>query len=764
MYFDKFSKAAQNSIDISIESAKEFGHKIIGTEHLLMGLIKEKSGIASKVLLKLGIDEDIVYEKIIDIYGVGINDNEQGIFFSPRSKDVLEDASILAEQFDSEFINTEHILLAILQEKESLAVRILSMNNIDEQIIIKALVEFLNHKENIMILKDEINYDIYKKEKENLSITTIEKYAINLNKYAKNSKLDPLVGREKEIQRIIQILSRRTKNNPILIGDPGVGKTAIVEGLVTRIEDNNIPISLKGKIIYSLDIGAMLAGAKYRGEFEERMKKVIDEVKKSDNIILFIDEIHTIVGAGSTGENSMDASNILKPVLSRGDIQVIGATTIDEFRKNIEKDVGLERRLQSVLIEEPNKEETIKILNGLKSKYEEFHGVKITEDAIKSAVDLSSRYIIDRYLPDKAIDIIDESASRVKIKEVASKNIKLLVNSEMVEEVISSWTGIPVSKIVKYECDKLLNLEEILHEMVIGQDEAINSVSKAIRRSRSGLKDPNKPIGSFLFLGPTGVGKTELCKALAKSHFGDESQIIRMDMSEYMEKHSVSKLIGAPPGYIGHEESGQLTEAIRRHPYSLVLFDEIEKAHEDIFNILLQVLDEGRLTDSKGRTVDFKNTLIIMTSNMGANFTNKKEIIGFSYNKKDDDVNYNNMKKKILSEIKDRFKPEFINRIDDIVVFHKLSLENLNDISKILVRELIYRLNQISINLDLSNEVLNLISKYGIDLEYGARPLKRAIQKELEDPLADMILSGDIKKGDNLIAKVVKNKVIFEKV
>lgn len=764
MYFDKFSKVAQKAIDISIEYAKEFGHRVVGTEHLLIGLIKEKEGTASKVLLKLGMDEDIICEKIIDIYGIGINDSTDDIFLSPRSKDVLDNSAIFAEQFDSILIDTEHILLAILQETDSLAVKILSMNNITEQVIIKSLIEVSRPETSIILFRDESKTEEPKKEKEKLNIPTLEKYAVNLNEYAKSSKLDPLIGREDEMQRIIQILSRRTKNNPILIGDPGVGKTAIVEGLAINIESNKVPSSLQGKLIYSLDIGGMLAGAKYRGEFEERIKKVIEEVVKSDNIILFIDEMHTIVGAGATGENSMDASNILKPVLSRGDIQVIGATTIDEYRKSIEKDTGLERRLQPILIEEPTKEESIKILKGLKEKYENFHGVKITEEAIKAAVDLSSRYIVDRYLPDKAVDIIDESASRIRMKNLKLKNNKPTVNSEIVTEVIGLWTGIPISKIVKSEGDKLLNLESILHQRVIGQEEAVNAVSKAVRRSRAGLKDPKRPIGSFLFLGPTGVGKTELCKALAEAHFGNENQIIRIDMSEYMEKHSVSKLIGSPPGYIGHDDGGQLTEAVRRHPYTLVLFDEIEKAHEDVFNILLQVLDEGRLTDSKGRTVDFKNTLIIMTSNIGAKSINKQQIIGFSAseNKNVIDENYKAMKEKILSEVKNRFKPEFINRIDDIVVFHKLNIDKLHEISKIMLSNLISRLNQLNISLEISDDVLNLISKYGIDLEYGARPLKRAIQKEIEDVLADMILSEDIKKGDNIVAKVVEEKVIFE--
>ena len=763
MYFDRFSKSAQKSIDASIECAKEFGHRVVGTEHLLMGLIKEKDSIASRVLLKSGMSEDIVYENIIDAYGVGINDSVDDIFLSPITKDVLDKSFIFANKFGRNLVDTEHILLSILQETDSLAVEILSTNNITDEIIIKFLKDISGVDTNTTFLKDSIEYKELDNQRQKLNIPTLKKYAVNLNEYARSSKLDPLIGRDHEIERIMQILSRRTKNNPILIGDPGVGKTAIVEGLAISIESKKVPSSLQGKVIYSLDIGSILAGAKYRGEFEERIKKVIDEVVKSDNIILFIDEMHTIVGAGATSENSMDAANILKPVLSRGDIRIIGATTIDEYRNCIEKDMGLERRLQPILIEEPTKEDSIKILKGLKEKYEKFHGVNITEESIKSAVELSSRYIVDRYLPDKAIDIIDESASMVSIKGLKLNNIPT-VTSEIITEVIGLWTGIPISKIVKSEGDKLLNLEHILHQRIIGQNEAVNSVSKAVRRSRVGLKDPLRPIGSFLFLGPTGVGKTELCKALAEAHFGNENKIIRIDMSEYMEKHSVSKLIGAPPGYIGHNDGGQLTEAVRRNPYTVVLLDEIEKAHEDVFDILLQVLDEGRLTDSKGKTVDFKNTLIIMTSNIGVKNINKKELIGFSSDQSKHliDDNYNVMKQKILAEVKNRFKPEFINRIDDISVFHKLNMDNLYEISKIMLDNLIIRLRKLNIKLEISDDVLKFISKYGIDLEYGARPLKRVIQKEIEDVLADMILSGDIKKGDKILANISKGKVIFE--
>lgn len=763
MYFDKFTKNAQQVIDISITCAKEFGHRIVGTEHILLGLVKEKEGIASKVLIELGIEVDELSKKIIDIYGIGINDNTDDIFLSPRSKSILDTSFMFANGFKSSIVDTEHILLAIAQEDESLAVKILEKKGINKQVLVKSIAEYIGIEYDLGLTREEGESEENKKEKP--KIPTLEKYAINLNEYAKQNKIDPLIGRENELQRIVQILSRRTKNNPILIGDPGVGKTAIIEGLAVKIENKEVPKSLLNKTVYNLEIGGILAGAKYRGEFEERIKKVLDEVIGAKDIILFIDEMHTIVGAGATGENSMDASNILKPVLSRGDIQVIGATTIDEYRKSIEKDAALERRLQPIIVEEPSKEETIKILKGLKEKYEKHHNVKITDDSIRMAVELSSRYITDRYLPDKAVDIIDESASRIRMKNNKTQKDSMIVTGDIVSEVIGLWTGIPVSKLVKSECDKLLNLEEILHKRIIGQDEAVSNISKAIRRSRAGLKDPKRPIGSFLFLGPTGVGKTELCKAIAETHFGDENQIIRIDMSEYMEKHSVSRLIGSPPGYVGHDDGGQLTERVRRHPYSVVLFDEIEKGHEDVFNILLQILDEGRLTDSKGRTIDFKNTVIIMTSNLGATSISKRKTIGFSKNydeAKMEEENYNDMKDKIILELKNKFRPEFINRIDDITVFHKLSLNNLYDIVKLMIRQLISRLEQMDINLEIDESVIKFIAKNGSDLEYGARPLKRAIQKELEDELSEELLSGNINKGDYITAKIINNKVVFE--
>lgn len=761
MYFDKFTKSAQSVIDSAIQSARDMGHQVVGTEHLLLGLGKIRDSTSCKILKQLGVDSEYLSQKIIDIYGIGINDNSDDIFLSPRSKDILDSAFLYADKFNKELVGTEHILLALSQESNSIAYKILEKKGVNKHKVTNAISEKIG-----VDISESKNRGEEEKKKDQPKIPTLQKYAINLNEYAKENKIDPLIGRDNEVERIIQILSRRSKNNPILIGDPGVGKTAIIEGLVNKIEKKEVPKYLFDKVVYNLDIGGMLAGAKYRGEFEERIKKVLEEVKLANDIILFIDEVHTIVGAGATGENSMDASNILKPVLSRGDIQIIGATTIDEYRKSIEKDIALERRLQPILIEEPTREETIKILNGLKERYEKHHNVKITDEAIIAAVDLSSRYITDRYLPDKAVDIMDESASRIRMKKEKSQKVKNVVYSDIVAEVVGLWTGIPVNKLMKSECERLLNLENTLHQRVIGQDEAINAISKAIRRSRAGLKDPKRPIGSFLFLGPTGVGKTELCKALAEANFGDENQIIRIDMSEYMEKHSVSRLIGSPPGYIGYDDGGQLTEEIRRHPYSVVLFDEIEKGHEDVFNILLQILDEGRLTDSKGRTVDFKNTVIIMTSNIGATSINKEKSLGFkpSCNKNEiEESSYKIMKDKIIQELKNKFRPEFINRVDDIVVFHKLSLENLYDIVKLMIKQLVDRLKSMNIDIDVQKDVIEFIAKEGLDLEYGARPLKRAIQKEIEDSLSYEILSGYINQGDNIIAKIKSDKVVFER-
>lgn len=814
MYFNRFTQRAKTAIDLGVESAKSFGHKIVGTEHLLLGLLKEKDGIAAKVLNKLGVTEDILEKKIIEIEGK--NDSiTTDVTLSPRSKQILELSGAFANKLKTNYIGTEHILLALAQEGEGLGMRILASINIDSRDIAESIIDMMGI-DNYSIEPKAVNKA--SSSPENTSSKLLDKYGRNLTESAKQDKIDPVIGRTKEIERIIQILSRRTKNNPVLIGDPGVGKTAIAEGLAIDISQGKVPDTLKDKILYTLDMGSLLAGAKYRGEFEERIKQVIDEVVKKGNIVLFIDEMHTIIGAGATGEGSIDASNILKPCLARGEIQVIGATTIDEYRKHVEKDSGLERRFQSVLIEEPTKEDTIEILKGLRDKYEAHHKVKITDESIKAAVELSVRYITDRFLPDKAIDLIDEAASKIRLKEnTPPKDIKDLeekinsikkekeesvrgqnfekaaklrdeqrktqeqlekirdrwnksskydnvVDEEVIAEVVALWTGIPVNRMMEEETERLLKLEDILHERVVGQDQAIKSISTAIRRARAGLKDPNRPIGSFLFLGPTGVGKTELSKALAEAEFGDENQIVRIDMSEYMEKHSVSRLIGSPPGYVGYDEGGQLTEKVRRHPYSVVLFDEIEKAHPDVFNILLQILDDGRLTDSKGRTVDFKNTILIMTSNVGAKTIKKQKTLGFgSPNEEDKEKDqYEKMKENIMVELKKQFRPEFLNRIDDIIVFHSLNKEDISKIVKIMCKTLVERLEEMTIRLEMDEEAINLIAKSGFDLEYGARPLKRSIQKELENELSELILQGTIKSGDIVEATVKEGKMAFE--
>ena len=809
MYFSRFTQKSKKVIELSLACAREFGHNRVDSEHLLLGLSKEGDGVASRVLLKLGITPKYIEGKIIEKKGI-IPIMPIDLVLSPRSEEILEISGIFADKFKSEYIETEHILLGILQQGENLAVNILKEAGIDDKSIVELIIDTVGLDSVTTNKESKPNYPT----RTQTSSKILDKYGKNLTLVASQNKIDPVIGREKEIERAIQILSRRTKNNPVFIGDPGVGKTSVAEGLAANIASGNVPDNLIGKVLYTLDMGSMLAGAKYRGEFEERIKQVVDEVVKNGNIILFIDELHTIIGAGSTGESTIDASNILKPVLSRGDIQIIGATTIDEYRKHIEKDSALERRFQPVLITEPTKEETIKILEGLREKYESHHNVKITDEAIVAAVDLSIRYITDRFLPDKAIDLIDESASRVRLREINSqknilnsekyilskeindelnrdigKNLDLdistkssqgivnieipkksyigIVDKEIIAEVVELWTGVPVNKIVEEEAERLLNLEEILHGRVVGQDQAVKSISRAIRRSRAGLKDPKRPIGSFLFLGPTGVGKTELCKALAEVQFGDENQIIRIDMSEYMEKHAVSKLIGSPPGYVGYNEGGQLTEKVRRNPYSVVLFDEIEKAHEDVFNILLQILDDGRLTDSKGRMVDFKNTILIMTSNVGATKINKKnhQVLGFGTNKdKEEETKdqYDKMKESIMGELKQKFKPEFLNRIDDIIVFHPLEEYHIYEIVKLMTREVIERLKSLNIDLKMSEEAVKLIAQEGMDLEYGARPLKRAIQKELEDTLSEAILKGDIKKGSSVVAEIEDNKIVYK--
>lgn len=811
MYFNRFTQGAKAAIDLGKNCAKSLGHRVVGTEHLVVGLLREKDGIAARVLKNLGMDVNTFENKLIEIEGKS-NPIEEDIPLSPRSKQILEKAFVFANKLKTNYIGTEHILLAIAQEGEGLGIKILSSLGVDQRDIVESIMKMMGVENYSMEPAEKSDV----KEKSSKS-KLLDKYGVNLTEEAKKGKIDPVICREKEIQRVIQILSRRTKNNPVLIGDPGVGKTSVAEGLATNISRGRVPDTLKDKSLYTLDMGSLLAGAKYRGEFEERIKQVIDEVRDKENIILFIDELHTIVGAGSTGDGSIDASNILKPVLARGEMQIIGATTIDEYRKHIEKDAALERRFQPVLVEEPTKENAIKILEILRDRYEAHHKVKITDGAIKAAVDLSVRYITDRFLPDKAIDLIDEAGSRVRLKENtppdeikeledkiesinnekeeavrcqnfekaakvrdeqrklkeqleqvretwnSSNKEKDTVNEEVIADIVSMWTGIPVNKILEEEAEKLLNMESILHNRVVGQEEAIKSIATAIRRARAGIKDPSKPIGSFLFLGPTGVGKTELSKALAEAQFGDENQIVRIDMSEYMEKHTVSRLIGSPPGYVGYDEGGQLTEQVRKKPYSVILFDEIEKAHPDVFNILLQILDDGRLTDSKGRTVDFKNCIIILTSNVGATTIRKQNRLGFGMvdaktAQKDE---YEKMKETIMVEVKKQFRPEFLNRIDDIVVFHSLTKEDISSIVILMCKDLKNRLKDLDINLEMKQDAIDLIAKDGIDLEYGARPLKRSIQNNLENELSELILQQVIKAGDDVVADVKDDKMIF---
>ena len=795
MYY-KFTARAEKALEYAQEIAMELGHNYIGTEHLLYGLIEEGTGVASKVLQNQGLTSERVKQSIEEIVGVGdeIEDANQ-ISFTPRSKRVIENAFLEARKLGTEYIGTEHLLIGIMKEGDCVATRIMLEEDVNPQGLYNELVKVLNeegeesNESNSSLSKGSYN-----------STPTLNQYGTDLTKQAKEGKLDPVIGRKEEIQRVIQILSRRTKNNPCLIGEPGVGKTAVAEGLAEKIVAGDVPEILKNKRVVSLDMASMIAGAKYRGDFEERIKKALKEVKKAGDVIIFIDEIHTIVGAGSA-EGAVDAANILKPLLARGEIQLIGATTLKEYRKYIEKDAALERRFSPVTVNEPTEEEATQILFGLRDKYEAHHNVKITDEAIKAAVELSSRYINDRYLPDKAIDLIDEAASKVRMssytepdsfkelkdkiekldkeKEEAirvqdfekaakirdkenakkkeledakkewetksSKNVSTL-KEEDIANVISSWTGIPVAKVSQSENDKLKNLEENLHKRVIGQDEAVSAVAKAIKRSRMGLKDPNKPIGSFLFLGPTGVGKTELSKALAENLFGSEDALIRIDMSEYMEPHSVAKLIGSPPGYVGYDEAGQLTEKVRRKPYSVILFDEIEKAHPDVMNMLLQVLDDGRLTDSQGRTVNFKNTVIIMTSNVGAKLITDKKTLGFIEEKENGEKEYQDIKKDVMGELKKEFKPEFLNRIDEIIVFHKLEDNQIRKIVDIMLNNVAKLLKEQGIKLTVDENAKDLVAKKGTDKTYGARPLKRAIQTMVEDKIAEAMLDGKIKK------------------
>ena len=809
----KFTNRAEKALEIAQELAVEFGHNYIGTEHLLYGLVKEGTGVASKVLENQDITAEKIAEEIDELIGKGDAVEESEVGFTPRTKRVIENAFREARKLGSEYIGTEHLLIGIMREGDSVAVRIMIDLNVNPQKLYNEIVKVINEDDNASVNDNRSsskNLGSYNQ------TTTLNQFGTDLTKQAIEGKLDPVIGRKDEIERVIQILSRRTKNNPCLIGEPGVGKTAVVEGLAEKIVSGDVPELLKNKRVVSIDISSMVAGAKYRGDFEERIKKCLAEVRKVGDVILFIDEIHTIVGAGSA-EGAVDAANILKPLLARGEVQVIGATTLNEYRKYIEKDAALERRFSPVTVGEPTSEETIEILKGLSDKYEAHHNVKITDEAIKAAVNLSVRYINDRFLPDKAIDLIDEAASRVRMrtytrpeslnkleekiseldkeKEEAirvqdfekaanlrdkeneakeklekektkweNKNTRSVttLGEDDIAEVISSWTGIPVKKLTQSENEKLRNLEATLHERVIGQNEAVEAVAKAIRRGRVGLKDPNRPIGSFLFLGPTGVGKTELSKALAEALFGNEDAIIRVDMSEYMESHSVSKLIGSPPGYVGFDEGGQLTEKVRRKPYSVILFDEVEKAHPDVMNMLLQILDDGRLTDSQGRTVNFKNTVIIMTSNIGARLITDKTTLGFSkQGKEESEKEYENTKKDVMGELKKEFRPEFINRIDEIIVFHKLNDEDIKKIIDIMLKQVTKRLEEQGMKIEIGNDVKELIAKKGVDANYGARPLKRAIQNILEDKIAEEILDGNIKPNKKAYASVKDEKVVI---
>ena len=793
MMFGRFTERAQKVLALSQEEAIRLGHTNIGTEHILLGLIKESDGIAAKALTSLGLKFEDIQEEVELLIGTG-QKQSQTIHYTPRAKKVIELSMDEARKLGHSYVGTEHILLGLIREDEGVASRVLrnldvSLNRARQQVLQLLGASESNRKGN------------GRQSQNNTAETpTLDSLARDLTVIAKEGNIDPVIGRGKEIERVIQVLSRRTKNNPVLIGEPGVGKTAIAEGLAQKIVANDVPELLRDKRVMTLDMGTVVAGTKYRGEFEDRLKKVMEEIRQAGNVLLFIDELHTLVGAGGA-EGAIDASNILKPSLARGELQCIGATTLDEYRKHIEKDAALERRFQPIQVDEPTVEESIQILTGLRDRYEAHHRVTITDEAIDAAVNLSNRYITDRFLPDKAIDLIDEAGSRVRLRSyTAPPNLKELeqrleeakkekdaavqsqefekaasfrdteqklrqeleetkgkwkekqgqVDSEVVTEdiatVVSTWTGVPVNSLTKDESDRLLNLEKTLHGRVIGQEEAVDAVSKAIRRARAGLKDPKRPIGSFIFLGPTGVGKTELARALAEAMFGDEDAMIRIDMSEYMEKHNTSRLVGSPPGYVGYEEGGQLTEKVRRKPYSVVLLDEIEKAHPEVFNILLQVLEDGRLTDSKGRLIDFRNTVLIMTSNVGASELKQNKYVGF--NLEDETRDYKDMKSKVTEALKKAFRPEFLNRIDETIVFHSLEKKHMKDIVTLMLDQLKKRLNEQDLDFTMSDKAIEKIAEEGFDPEYGARPLRRSIQKNIEDMLSEALLREEIKKGE----------------
>ncbi|SEC21491.1 ATP-dependent protease ATP-binding subunit ClpC [Paenibacillus sp. GP183] len=793
MMFGRFTERAQKVLSLAQEEAVRLGHNNIGTEHILLGLIREGEGIAAKALVALGLGLEKIQDEVESLIGRG-QEQPTNIAYTPRAKKVIELSMDEARKLGHTYVGTEHILLGLIREGEGVAARVLNNLGVSLNKARQQVLQLLGSSETV-----SQNHG----SNPNVNTPTLDGLARDLTAYAKEGHLDPVIGRSKEIERVIQVLSRRTKNNPVLIGEPGVGKTAIAEGLAQKIINNEIPETLKDKRVMTLDMGSVVAGTKYRGEFEDRLKKIMDEIRQAGNIVLFIDELHTLIGAGGA-EGAIDASNILKPALARGELQCIGATTLDEYRKYIEKDAALERRFQPITVDQPSPDEAILILHGLRDRYEAHHRVKITDDAIVEAVHLSDRYIPDRFLPDKAIDLIDEASSKVRLRSyTAPPSLKQLENKledirkekdaavqsqefekaaglrdteqklreeldttknewkekqgrldmevtpEDIAQIVASWTGIPVTKLAEEETERLLKMEDILHERVIGQEEAVKSVSRAIRRARAGLKDPKRPMGSFIFLGPTGVGKTELARALAESLFGDENAVIRIDMSEYMEKHSTSRLVGAPPGYVGYEEGGQLTEKVRRKPYSVVLLDEIEKAHPEVFNILLQVLEDGRLTDSKGRTVDFRNTLIIMTSNVGAEAIKKNTSLGFTASQ-DAGRDYGNMKDKVMTELKKSFRPEFLNRIDETIVFHSLDEEHISRIVTLMAEDLRKRLKQQDVDFALTDKAKAFLAKEGYDPTYGARPLRRAIQKHIEDRLSEELLKGNISKGDSL--------------
>ncbi|MBU8606595.1 ATP-dependent protease ATP-binding subunit ClpC [Bacillus safensis] len=805
MMFGRFTERAQKVLALAQEEAIRLGHKNIGTEHILLGLVREGEGIAAKALEALGLVSDKIQKEVESLIGRGQEVSQAIPHYTPRAKKVTELSMDEARKLGHSYVGTEHILLGLIREGEGVAARVLNNLGVSLNKARQQVLQLLGSNETGVSAAGSNS---------NANTPTLDSLARDLTAIAKEDSLDPVIGRSKEIQRVIEVLSRRTKNNPVLIGEPGVGKTAIAEGLAQQIIHNEVPEILRDKRVMTLDMGTVVAGTKYRGEFEDRLKKVMDEIRQAGNIILFIDELHTLIGAGGA-EGAIDASNILKPSLARGELQCIGATTLDEYRKYIEKDAALERRFQPIQVDQPSVDESIQILRGLRDRYEAHHRVSITDEAIEAAVKLSDRYISDRFLPDKAIDLIDEAGSKVRLRSFTTPpNLKELEqkldevrkekdaavqsqefekaaslrdteqrlrekvevtkkswkekqgqeNSEVsvddIAMVVSSWTGVPVSKIAQTETDKLLNMEQLLHSRVIGQDEAVVAVAKAVRRARAGLKDPKRPIGSFIFLGPTGVGKTELARALAESIFGDEEAMIRIDMSEYMEKHSTSRLVGSPPGYVGYDEGGQLTEKVRRKPYSVVLLDEIEKAHPDVFNILLQVLEDGRLTDSKGRTVDFRNTILIMTSNVGASELKRNKYVGF--NVQDESQNYKDMKGKVMGELKRAFRPEFINRIDEIIVFHSLEKKHLKEIVSLMSDQLTKRLKEQDLSIELTEAAKAKIADEGVDLEYGARPLRRAIQKHVEDRLSEELLKGNIEKGQHIVLDVEDGEIVVK--